>query len=123
MAAYFIYARSEITDVEVSKRYSELAVPQIHEFGGEVLVARGAVQPLEGDLNPQSVTILRSDTSMSRACGLPGAPRPVKVCGSRLKSSVSSSSEAAAAPSTTCSASPRESRKLPLQECNAEVLD
>ncbi len=61
MAAYFIYARSEITDAEVSRRYSELAVPQIHQFGGEVLVARGAVQPLEGDLNPQSVTILRFD--------------------------------------------------------------
>jgi uncharacterized protein (DUF1330 family) len=59
MAAYFIYARSEVTDAEVSKQYSELAVPQIREFGGELLAARGAVHALEGDWSPQSVTILR----------------------------------------------------------------
>ena len=59
MAAYLIYARKEITDAEVSQRYSRLAVPQIREFGGEVLVARGATDVLEGDLHPQSVTILR----------------------------------------------------------------
>jgi uncharacterized protein (DUF1330 family) len=61
MAAYFIYARSEITDEATSKRYSQLVVPQIHEFGGEVLVARGAVHVLEGSLNPRAVTILRFD--------------------------------------------------------------
>jgi uncharacterized protein (DUF1330 family) len=59
MAAYFIYARQQITDEEVSRQYSQQAVPQIREFGGEVLVARGAVQALEGDWLPQSVTILR----------------------------------------------------------------
>ena len=59
MAAYFIYARREITDEDLSRRYSQLVVPQIREFGGEVLVARGEVQVLEGDLNPRSVTILR----------------------------------------------------------------
>ena len=59
MAAYFIYARKEITDEELSRRYSELAVPQIREFGGELLAARGAVHALEGDWQPQSVTILR----------------------------------------------------------------
>lgn len=59
MAAYLIYARKEITDEEISKRYSEQAVPQIREFGGEVLAARGAVHGLEGDWHPQSVTILR----------------------------------------------------------------
>jgi uncharacterized protein (DUF1330 family) len=61
MAAYLIYARREITDEEVSKRYSEQAVPQIRKFGGEVLTARGAVHALEGDWHPQSVTILRFD--------------------------------------------------------------
>ena len=59
MAAYLIYSRKEITDEEVSRRYSQRAVPQIREFGGEVLAARGAVQALEGDWHPQSVTILR----------------------------------------------------------------
>jgi uncharacterized protein (DUF1330 family) len=48
MAAYFIYARSEITDEETSRRYSQLVVPQIREFGGEMLVARGEVHILEG---------------------------------------------------------------------------
>ena len=61
MAAYLIYARKEITNEAVSKRYSERAVPQIREFGGEVVAARGAVHALEGDWNPQSVTILRFD--------------------------------------------------------------
>lgn len=61
MAAYFIYARTAITDEEVSKRYSQQVIPQIHEFGGELLAARGAVQTLEGDWHPQSVTILRFD--------------------------------------------------------------
>ncbi len=45
----------------ISKRYSELAVPQIREFGGEVLAARGSVHALEGGWEPQSVTILRFD--------------------------------------------------------------
>lgn len=37
MAAYLIYARREITDEEVSKQYSQQAVPQIRGFGGGVL--------------------------------------------------------------------------------------
>ncbi|HEY5429463.1 MAG TPA: DUF1330 domain-containing protein [Solirubrobacteraceae bacterium] len=61
MAAYFIYSRKEITDEEVSRRYSQRAVPQIREFGGEVLAARGTVHPLEGNWHPHSVTILRFD--------------------------------------------------------------
>jgi uncharacterized protein (DUF1330 family) len=61
MAAYLIYARSAITDEEKSRRYSEQVVPQIREFGGEIVVARGAVEVLEGDWEPHSVTILRFD--------------------------------------------------------------
>lgn len=59
MAAYFIYARRAITDEEISREYSRQAVPQIRRFGGEVLAARGAVRVLEGDWEPQSVTILK----------------------------------------------------------------
>jgi uncharacterized protein (DUF1330 family) len=61
MAAYFIYARKEITDEAKSREYSRQAVPQIQQFGGEVLAARGAVEVLEGDWRPQSVTVLRFD--------------------------------------------------------------
>ena len=59
MAAYLIYSRTEITDEEVSKEYGRRVVPQIREFGGEVLVARGAVIPLEGGWDPLAITILR----------------------------------------------------------------
>jgi uncharacterized protein (DUF1330 family) len=61
MAAYLIYSRTDITDEAVSKEYGRLVIPQIHEFGGEVLVARGAVTPLEGDWDPLAVTILKFD--------------------------------------------------------------
>ncbi len=61
MAAYFIYARKEITDEDKSREYSRQAVPQIRQFGGEVLAARGAVHVLEGEWQPQSVTILKFD--------------------------------------------------------------
>jgi uncharacterized protein (DUF1330 family) len=61
MPAYLIYARTEITDEELSRRYSQQVVPQIHEFGGELLAARGAVHTLEGDWHPHSVTIVKFD--------------------------------------------------------------
>ena len=59
MAAYLIYSRTEITDEEVSKEYGRQVIPQIRESGGEVLVARGAVTPLEGDWDPLAITILK----------------------------------------------------------------
>lgn len=61
MAAYLIYSRTEITDEEVSKEYGRRVTPQIREFGGEVLVARGTVTPLEGEWDPLAITILRFD--------------------------------------------------------------
>src|ERR1700741_4057737 len=59
MAAYLNYSRTEITDEEISKEYGRRVIPQIREFGGEVLVARGAVTPLEGDWDPLAITILK----------------------------------------------------------------
>jgi uncharacterized protein (DUF1330 family) len=61
MAAYLIYSRTEITDEEVSKEYGRRVIPQIREFGGEVLVARGAVTPLEGGWDPLAITLLKFD--------------------------------------------------------------
>lgn len=58
MSAYLLYARTAITDAETSKRYGELVVPQIREFGGEMLATRGTVHVLEGEWDPQSVTII-----------------------------------------------------------------
>jgi uncharacterized protein (DUF1330 family) len=62
VAAYLIYSRKEITDKDKSLRYGELVIPQIGEFGGEVLLARGDVHALEGDSDPMAVTILRFET-------------------------------------------------------------
>lgn len=61
MAAYLIYAREEITDEAKSREYSRQVVPQIEQFGGELLAVRGAVEVLEGDWRPQSVTVLKFD--------------------------------------------------------------
>jgi uncharacterized protein (DUF1330 family) len=65
VAAYFIYARKQITDEEKSREYSRLAVPQIREFGGEIVSARAAVHVLEGDWHPHSVTLLKFDDMQS----------------------------------------------------------
>jgi uncharacterized protein (DUF1330 family) len=61
MAAYLIYSRTEITDEGLSKEYGRRVIPQIREFGGEVLVARGTVTPLEGRWDPLAITILKFD--------------------------------------------------------------
>jgi uncharacterized protein (DUF1330 family) len=63
VAAYLIYARSDITNEEKSRQYSELAVPQIRQFGGEVVAARGTVRVLEGEWQPKSVTILKFEST------------------------------------------------------------
>ena len=62
MAAYVIYGRKDIFDPEKSAEYARRAVPQIREYGGEILTARGQVQVLEGDWDPLMVTIIRFPT-------------------------------------------------------------
>jgi uncharacterized protein (DUF1330 family) len=62
MAAYLIYSRTAITDMAKSLRYAELVIPQIRQFGGEVVVARGSAEVLEGGWDPMVVTILRFET-------------------------------------------------------------
>jgi uncharacterized protein (DUF1330 family) len=43
MPAYLLYVRHEITDEAKSRRYSELVVRQVREFGGEIVATRGHV--------------------------------------------------------------------------------
>lgn len=57
MPAYFIYARSAIIDEEKAKRYSELVVPQIREFGGELPAACATPRVFEGEWDPMTVTV------------------------------------------------------------------
>ena len=84
MAAYFIYARTAITDEEKSREYSRLVVPQIREWGGEIVAARGAVHVLEGDWQPYSVTLLKFDDLDSlMACTTRPSTRRSSKCGSK----------------------------------------
>jgi uncharacterized protein (DUF1330 family) len=62
MAAFLIFSRDSVTDEAKSRRYSELVVPQIRQFGGEMVVARGKTEVLEGDWEPHSVTIVRFES-------------------------------------------------------------
>jgi uncharacterized protein (DUF1330 family) len=65
MAAYVIYARREEIDEGKSRQYSKLVVPQIREFGGELVSARGKVDVLEGEWQPKSITILKFESKQA----------------------------------------------------------
>jgi uncharacterized protein (DUF1330 family) len=65
MAAYVIYARRDETDEAKSQQYSKLAVPQIREFGGEIVTARGKVDVLEGAWHPKAITILKFESKQA----------------------------------------------------------
>ena len=62
MAAFLIFSRETVTDEAKSRRYSELVVPQIRQFGGEMIVARGKTDLLEGDWRPHSVTLVKFES-------------------------------------------------------------
>jgi uncharacterized protein (DUF1330 family) len=65
MAAYVIYARRDETDEEKSRQYSKLVVPQIREFGGEIVTARGKVHVVEGEWQPKAITILKFENKQA----------------------------------------------------------
>jgi uncharacterized protein (DUF1330 family) len=65
VAAYVIYARRDETDEEKSRQYSKLVVPQIRDFGGEIVTARGQVHVVEGDWQPKAITILKFENKQA----------------------------------------------------------
>ena len=65
MAAYVIYARRNEIDEGKSREYSKLVVPQIREFGGELVTARGKVQVMEGEWQPKAITILKFESKQA----------------------------------------------------------
>jgi uncharacterized protein (DUF1330 family) len=65
MAAYVIYARRDEIDEGKSREYSQLVVPQIREFGGEIVTARGKVHVLEGQWQPKAITILKFENKQA----------------------------------------------------------
>ncbi|MBU4518295.1 MAG: DUF1330 domain-containing protein [Gammaproteobacteria bacterium] len=58
MSAYII-AEVTVTNEDQMKRYREWSTRAMQEFGAEVVVRGGRVEPLEGDWNPQRVVVLR----------------------------------------------------------------
>ena len=58
MSAYII-AEVTITNEEQMKVYREWSTRAMQEFGAEVLVRGGRVEPLEGDWLPQRMVVLR----------------------------------------------------------------
>jgi uncharacterized protein (DUF1330 family) len=55
----FIIADVTVTNEEQMKLYREWSTRAMQEFGAEVLVRGGRVEPLEGDWNPQRVVVLK----------------------------------------------------------------
>ena len=58
MSAYII-AEVTVTDEEQMKLYREWSTRAMQEFGAEVVVRGGRVEPLEGNWHPQRVVVLR----------------------------------------------------------------
>ena len=58
MSAYII-ADVTVTNEVQMRLYREWSTRAMQEFGAEVLVRGGSVEPLEGDWNPQRVVVLR----------------------------------------------------------------
>jgi len=65
MAAYVIYARRDEIDEGKSRQYSKLVVPQTHEFGGEIVTARGKVDVLEVNWQPKAITVLKFESKQA----------------------------------------------------------
>lgn len=57
MAAYMIVELT-VTDAEGFARYRELVTPTIAADGGRYLVRGGAISPMEGDWDPDRITVL-----------------------------------------------------------------
>ena len=58
MSAYIV-AEVTVTHEEQMKAYREWSTRAMQEFGAEVLVRGGRVEPLEGDWHPQRVVLLK----------------------------------------------------------------
>lgn len=65
MAAYVI-VELDVTDPAGYQAYGKLAVPNIQEYGGKILVANDNVETLEGDWHPKRLVIVEFE-SMEQA--------------------------------------------------------
>lgn len=67
MAAYVIFIRDEMNDQSAYDNYLQLAVPTLAPFGGEILVANGAHEAIEGEDFDGSVVLRFPDMASARA--------------------------------------------------------
>jgi len=59
MTAAYIIADVTVTNPDQMAKYREWSTKAMQEFGAEVLVRGGRVEPLEGDWEPQRVVVLK----------------------------------------------------------------
>ena len=67
MSAYVVFIRDEMKDQAAYDRYLQLAVPTLAPFGGEILVANGAHEALEGADFDGSVVLRFPDMASAKA--------------------------------------------------------
>ncbi|WP_448758131.1 DUF1330 domain-containing protein [Aggregatibacter sp.] len=67
MTAYVIFIRDEMKDQSAYDRYLQLGVPTLAPFGGEILVANGEHEALEGADFDGSVVLRFPDMASARA--------------------------------------------------------
>ena len=67
MTAYVIFIRDEMKDQAAYDRYLQLGVPTLAPFGGEILVANGEHEALEGADFDGSVVLRFPDMASARA--------------------------------------------------------
>lgn len=67
MSAYVVFIRDEMKDQAAYDRYLQLGVPTLAPFGGEILVANGAHEALEGADFDGSVVLRFPDMASAKA--------------------------------------------------------
>jgi uncharacterized protein (DUF1330 family) len=83
MRAYYIISY-DIEDMQTFRRYPPLAVPLIHEFGGEVLVSDTEAYAVEGEAKKMNAIIVFPSREAALACY--NDPRYREVMQLRIKS-------------------------------------
>ena len=67
MSAYVVFIRDEMKDQAAYDRYLQLGVPTLAPFSGEILVANGAHEALEGADFDGSVVLRFPDMASAKA--------------------------------------------------------
>lgn len=67
MSAYVVFIRDEMKDQAAYDRYLQLGVPTLALFGGEILVANGTHEALEGADFDGSVVLRFPDMASAKA--------------------------------------------------------